>query len=389
MFDTWLATVGLVGGASLTPVAWGSALLCAVLVVALNGARVKWSFFLPWLPWALFLVISSLLAPQGSARLRAVLMLEPLVVGLAASAFTVHGEDLQSLYNMLRVTLCGFMVIFLARYVFGPEEGRYMFAPQAITAVLFACMFAARYVTLSEKGSLLLYALVGLVPVLTTARATTLVAGLLYPLSLAPVSTRRRVLITGAVVLVGIGVFYSSTFQEKMFLSGSGSVGDLTSDVGDLQTSGRAEMWLALWEEFPERPWLGHGADASGVVSMEVANMDQPHNDYLRLLYDYGVIGLALFLLAVIWTMVRLMRLKSVAVEHRWWKYALASSFIPYLLLMITDNIILYAAFFGNLQLVLIGCLLASTREQSGVPARVTVAEQEGAPGAPQGYVTS
>ena len=116
--------------------------------------------------------------------------------------------------------------------------------------------------------------------------------------------------------------------------------------------------------------------------------MDQPHNDYLRILYDFGMTGMALYVFAIIWTIVRLMRLNAVEAQHRWWKYALASTFIPYLLLMITDNILLYAAFFGNLQFVLIGSYLSFVRHQRGSPVVVTLSvPQSVATGSATGYV--
>jgi len=44
--------------------------------------------------------------------------------------------------------------------------------------------------------------------------------------------------------------------------------------------------------------------------------------------------------------------------------YAGATSFLPFVLFMYTDNIILYAAFFGNLQFTILGLVYAAQKTQ-------------------------
>jgi hypothetical protein len=43
--------------------------------------------------------------------------------------------------------------------------------------------------------------------------------------------------------------------------------------------------------------------------------------------------------------------------------YGAASAFVPYSLIMLTDNVILYVQFFGNLHFTLIGIIYGALRQ--------------------------
>lgn len=72
-----------------------------------------------------------------------------------------------------------------------------------------------------------------------------------------------------------------------------------TVRIGDLDfnTEGRANIWGLLLHEASDRWLLGHGVgSASQLVGETFTGLDQPHNEYLRFYFDYGVVGLALFI---------------------------------------------------------------------------------------------
>ncbi|MFE5793216.1 polysaccharide biosynthesis tyrosine autokinase [Streptomyces sp. NPDC056503] len=60
----------------------------------------------------------------------------------------------------------------------------------------------------------------------------------------------------------------------------------------EIGTSGRSWLWETTWASIKEAPWLGHGL---GSVERVVGH---PHNDYLRLWHDLGLLGLGLWTLA-------------------------------------------------------------------------------------------
>lgn len=65
-----------------------------------------------------------------------------------------------------------------------------------------------------------------------------------------------------------------------------------------VNTSGRMNWWSTVLASSVERPFVGQGP-GSAAAALQQAFGDSarghPHNDYLRLLHDYGIVGLLLF----------------------------------------------------------------------------------------------
>ncbi|MGW1882573.1 O-antigen ligase family protein [Streptomyces sp. NPDC001970] len=67
----------------------------------------------------------------------------------------------------------------------------------------------------------------------------------------------------------------------------------------EVGTSGRARLWSITWDSIQESPWSGHGVGSAMRLISDVFGADylsHPHNDYLRLWHDLGLIGLGLWL---------------------------------------------------------------------------------------------
>lgn len=77
---------------------------------------------------------------------------------------------------------------------------------------------------------------------------------------------------------------------------------DNTLVIGDvaINSMGRTRIWNAVLQSVSSSPFIGHGAGSSAQITQSVAKLDHPHNEYLRLLHDYGGIGLALWLLLIV-----------------------------------------------------------------------------------------
>jgi O-antigen ligase len=206
-----------------------------------------------------------------------------------------------------------------------------------------------------------------MIPVIALTRTAVLATFLTLPLTFASLSLRRRLIFLGIVAIVGVNLFYTERVQRKMFYSGSGEFQDIRLSNPDFFTTGRSRLWDLLIEEIKIKPIWGHGPNASEefVLSVSWGTLTHPHNDWLRLLYDYGLIGACIFAFCLVTQVVHLLRrLKNVFGESRILLYAGASSFLPFVLLMFSDNIILYAAFFGNLQFTILGLVYAAERTQ-------------------------
>ena len=77
--------------------------------------------------------------------------------------------------------------------------------------------------------------------------------------------------------------------------------GDKATVMGvSINVTGRGALWSANWGWFQNRPIVGHGAGASDRMTADLPNhgAGHPHNDYLRLLVDYGLVGFALWMAA-------------------------------------------------------------------------------------------
>jgi O-antigen ligase len=176
----------------------------------------------------------------------------------------------------------------------------------------------------------------------------------------------KRATILCVMACLGLAVFYSQRVQQKMFFSGHGTLADIRRDNEDFRTTGRSTMWDKMIPEIEEMPLLGHGANASEpFVSRLTGGLTHPHNDWLRLLFDYGYVGAAVFAFCLLMqTAHAYVNAKRTVGEVSIFFYAGASSFLSFFLFMFTDNIILYAAFFGNLQFTILGLAYAATYVQ-------------------------
>jgi len=114
----------------------------------------------------------------------------------------------------------------------------------------------------------------------------------------------------------GIGVVLIGSCVAAILYSALGQV--LTTYIKRGQSddafntmSGRLVWWHYAWIFFRERPWLGVGAYAGGkfaVLKSLHANAGSTHSDYIELLVGVGVVGTALFAIAVLWTLITLFR---------------------------------------------------------------------------------
>lgn len=145
--------------------------------------------------------------------------------------------------------------------------------------------------------------------------------------------------------------------------------GDVSLNVGGLVINGegRSTMWRITWDSAQRELLLGQGGGSSGRLIYSFTGLEHPHNDYLRILHDYGAIGLALWIVTLIalgraiWTRWRQnIRQGESSVIHQ-------SAFLALLgavMAMVTDNLFAYAFLMGPLG-ILIGCALGSQTSDS------------------------
>ena len=139
------------GGASflLFSVAGYSWILClafAVMVIPANLGRMSFPVFV-WLPWGLFVVLSGYMSDAANLQ-RSIMLLCPIVVGMAVSTAKIDEEQLINFGLLIKIFSAAllFLGAFLTGLLLtGELPGSTGLAPQAITATLLGAFFVAGY----------------------------------------------------------------------------------------------------------------------------------------------------------------------------------------------------------------------------------------------------
>ncbi len=340
-----------------------------LLIVAQNARQIRFPLKI-WLLWIAVVVVYQGFATADNALQRSIMLLSPIATGLAVSTFRATETDLDYFFR-----ICGYMAIFLLLSVLvktgifasGVLPFSSGLAPQVMTGSILGCIFAARN-ALGSRKDLYFWTSVAVIPVIAVTRMGMVATALSLPLTFAPMKIAKRVLFICLIVIAATSLFVTERIQKKMFFSGEGTVQDVKWDNPDFATHGRKLFWDILQKNISEKPLLGHGANASEeVLRAHTKGLTHPHNDWLRLSHDYGYIGAAIFASTLLFQLVHLLqKAGKTSLQHKILFFAGASSILISALFMLTDNIILYAAFFGHFQFALFGLAYgASTVESS------------------------
>ena len=112
------------------------------------------------------------------------------------------------------------------------------------------------------------------------------------------ITTRLRSI---AVVCI-VGTAFLFVFNNVAAFRDRFTEGDV-KPVGNVyvSVSGRFSVWPVIWSSFWESPWIGHGAGSAGELTDRAfqGSLGHPHNDYLRLLHDFGVVGLSVWIAGI------------------------------------------------------------------------------------------
>ncbi|WAM16841.1 O-antigen ligase family protein [Rhodococcus sp. JS3073] len=206
---------------------------------------------------------------------------------------------------------------------------------------------------------------------LTLSRTALFVSAILIPVSFLFTSRRNGILKVFAIAIPIYYVMYLlvTTWAplRDRFLQGDAAyaVGGLT-----LNTSGRAVLWEMTIDSWRESPLLGKGpGSASALISSRFDHISHPHNEYLRILHDFGLIGFVPFVAGfgmLIWSVTR-RALRLPQPIHK----AAALALIGVAAVAITDNVLIYP--FVMLPVaVLVGLSVAYPLSMQPEPAHVT-----------------
>jgi O-antigen ligase len=344
--------------------AWVIALAFAAMITVARANRITFPVGI-WLPWVCVVVAYGITSDYANVQ-RSTMLICPFVVGIASSTARIDESRAAVFILLMKVTLLvliSIIVVLTGLLITGVLPAATAFAPQAIATLLFSAIFISSY-SYGNIRDIFWYIGAACVPIIALTRGPMIVTGLSLPFSFAPIKIQMRMILMGIIVLVGIALFFSPRVQKKFFYSGEGTIEDL-QDERKVSTSGRRRMAELLVVEIARKPLLGHGANASESFILNYSNgqLTHPHNDWLRFLYDYGIVGTSIFALTLLVQIRNLLRRAKKGGETTKILYSAgASSFLSFALMMFTDNIVLYAAYFGNLQFAMIGLAYAAER---------------------------
>ena len=157
--------------------------------------------------------------------------------------------------------------------------------------------------------------------------------------------------IGGATAIAYLAVQHIRPLHDRIYAGDVRSVGGGIS----INVEGRTKIWETTWHSYLGSPVFGHGVGTADSLISRVygSAAGHPHNDYLRLLHDYGLVGMSLWAMGYAWLLRSTWRswqrppeaavLEPVAwAAERRVHAAAFLSLIGVALAMVTDNVIVY-----------------------------------------------
>jgi len=333
-------------------------MLVSIYIIIIRQKLPRGYFYL-WLPMLLFIGITGGISRNEHAIQRSLIFITPILVGWATSSLRFEKEDISWVYRWIKVVAFFVLAIIFLKVVIFETAERGHLPGESIACVGLAWILFSYWRLTHDHLGLFVTILLLLVPFFAISRGPFVAGVLCVAFGLPFIGywqfLLRIILLAG---LLWVTVIAYQPLTEKMVYKGA-TLSDIFSSPGVLQTSGRLLAWEFMFNGILLRPFLGHGANASEeyLVGNTSDAFSHPHNDYLRLSYDYGIIGAVFFIGTFA---VQFRRLLSKAQRTRgsvtrWEAYGAASLFFPFFLFMFVDNIVLYAAFFGNIHFLFIG----------------------------------
>lgn len=356
--STLVSIFGSFSGVSVTAVGWALPLVGA-LVLLLVLPETRYFRLWPFLAWSFLVLLSALITTRENSFVRWAILVTPFLVGSFIAGSGFRFDDNVWLIKTIRNFAIFFLAVVFIKYILRDESGKLFFAAESNLAAFLGWFFVYHYLYYRKTSSLFMWGLMALLPILTSARMATLALLLGLVLVLLRISFKGKILVTLALGVAIVGILYSG-IVGKTFPDESASY-----SLENVRTSGRVAAWPLLLDGFEQAPWLGNGWNASqGDLQKIYESFAHPHNEWLRLLYDLGIVGTLGFILCMVYLLIILRRisLDATILENRFLASFALMSFVPYFMLMLTSNPLMHAAFFVNLQFAVAGFCISSRR---------------------------
>jgi O-antigen ligase len=361
-------------GFNYTGLIWVAAFVAGMLLLLVHlgshsGERIYFPTA-PWQIWVGYLFLSLLWVDKATyLHVQAALQMGmPLLMGTLASLFVRSRRQLELLvkaYAVALLLLVFWVVVGVAGFVSMDELDPVFVAVRSlsISAVAIGGLFIAG-ADQQPARSWFLWAVSLAVCVATGSRMAALAALVLPILNPVTHQPARKLAAVLAVVVGGVLIWSTPSFQERFFRGESGDFGAILD--GDFDSAGRFDSWPYVLKEALKDPWLGHGVGSVQEFLPGVwTEVVHPHNDYLRVLFELGGIGLTIFFGAIVWQtwiVGRLIRRATGVVRQAFGGAWLG--LVVFLLLATTDNPIVYHVWYMDPIFTLLGAAYAVAGEE-------------------------
>jgi hypothetical protein len=350
-------------GFNYSGIAWITMLIITIITFFSN---LKNNFpILIWLPWIIFLlgyIIYDFSFPGFQLTLQYLL---PIFVGIVASGFIYNKYIIMQVFKRISV-LCGIiLILFYFSYSFSTVYVNNAAAVPMTLSIGGAIALSIYYLT-HKRRYLVIFFILFLVPIILLTRMGILVFLVIFAFHFGVPRYKQKALYIALSLPLGLLIFFSQSFQNKTFYSGSGELSDINVDYYNSEifnTSGRTSWKMALEEGLEKKPIWGNGPRSDNEAFIAFGfKVGEAHNDYLAVRYNYGYIGLILFLGGLLAQFISLMKKKKETNRSGFIKILWASTAILFLaltLFMYSDNILKYTIFFPDIFFAMIGILYA------------------------------
>jgi hypothetical protein len=386
----WVDGLGLpVGGGhtvNLSGFHWGVLMVAAAtLLIRTPGARLP-RLLLPYLIFTGVAAAGLLWAPSRFEALKNLLQyLAPLLFGWVAYRATRSREDVDRLRTAFWIGLGAAVAVAVGAALGQPElrgSGLGGALGARTLAIYLLPLLALALAGWREWGGTHLAVACGIFGLALLTLSRTVAAVMLVLTVLASGGGRSRKLpgLLLVALLAGAALQFEP-LRERIFIDprigftrggieivGRGS--EATLSLAGVDLSGRGILWVQTWLHAREAPVLGHGTGSAThflETTLRVGS-SHPHNDYLRVFHDLGLVGLAALLLAAVAVTrgLRRLRVRAATPETRYLASAALLAWLAYLLVALTDNGMVYVTFFTQNVFILIALALRAVELESG-----------------------
>ncbi len=346
----------IVFGFSLRGWAWIIMLMVSVITL-LRGNQVTMPVWI-WLPFLIYIFGYNLFDFSFVGVQLSLQYSVSLFVGFAASSIYYSEQAIERIYRIFRSFMWLFILLCATTYALYSTTP--YSAATVMTLTVFAAVFLYSFYAEHRWMGLAGYLCCLIFPFLMVTRmgiAAMFTVGLAH---LANRSFIRKGLIGGGLILIASMAFHSERFQSKSFGKKGGEYSDISIENKDFNTSGRKAIYDVLKPGLTQHPVWGNGPRADlRLLEKKGFLVKEVHNDYLAVRYNYGYAGLAFLLFGFVmqaWFIFRKRHFLTDEPSYRLYAIVL-TLFIPFLLLMYSDNVLKYSIFFGNYHFAMIGML--------------------------------